>query len=419
MNVTEAITVTEEVRLKVLNFTKWSNVTDGIGLNFTEFNNQSAISTTTGLPLTPPPLGYYGDTRIMLWKTMSPIIMFVGGIGNILTISVLLRQWKAFTSTSLYLMTLAVSDTMVLLTGPLRNWVKYTWDIDFRFLSETGCKISIYITYASLQYSSWLLVAVSLERAASVILPHKVRLCCTKYTAGDIILTMLIVIYGGNILHLVTYHLDLTSTESCSAKDEFKDFFEKEYQIIDFLLSFAIPFVVLMVCNIIIIVYLERSRQKRKHMMVMKGGASGRPSGRDTSVYALMVGLCVIFFLSMTPAGIFHMYYPVRYDEVEALFMVDPYKAWDEYQFLLYQHAIVNIVSYTNAAMNFILYVFSGTKFRNELKSMFTCQNIKTKRIFDYTAKTGSDSSSKKKPSNSQQSKTTSERERVGFYSDN
>lgn len=359
------------------------NVTEIMDAISTMAFNETSLNVSTTTPSSTSSLNYYGEMRQIIWKTVSPIIMITGTIGNILTVLVLLRQWKTFSSTSLYLMILAISDTVVLFTGPLRNWIKFSWDIDVRYLSNAGCKTSVYITHSSLYFSSWLLVAVSVERAASVIVPHKVKLWCTKRNAAIVILALFVFIFGVDILILVMY--EQTDTKQCSPADRYLDFIQDVFPWIDLCLAFAVPFALLLVCNIIIITYLQKSLKQRKRMMASHG-QNKKSSGRDpTSISILMIGLCVVFFLSMTPSTIFIFYMPDQINDILARRKSDPDGAWADYQYLAYQHAVVNVVSYTNAAMNFILYVFSGTKFRKELISMFTCKKVQERGIFANT----------------------------------
>ncbi|KAH3896838.1 hypothetical protein DPMN_021020 [Dreissena polymorpha] len=52
-------------------------------------------------------------------------------IGNAMTIFVLLRQ-KKMTSTAVFLFALALSDTLVLFSALLPDWLLYTWGVDIK-----------------------------------------------------------------------------------------------------------------------------------------------------------------------------------------------------------------------------------------------------------------------------------------------
>ncbi|KAH3739753.1 hypothetical protein DPMN_046440 [Dreissena polymorpha] len=71
-----------------------------------------------------------------------PILISVGTFGNAMTIFVLLHQ-KKMTSTALFLIVLALSDTLMLFSGLLPAWVRYTLVIDILWLSNTGCKAQL------------------------------------------------------------------------------------------------------------------------------------------------------------------------------------------------------------------------------------------------------------------------------------
>ncbi|WAR07712.1 hypothetical protein MAR_017670 [Mya arenaria] len=63
------------------------------------------------------------ETAALLWRTVPPIILVVGICGNILTILVLTRPASRKSSTAVYLIALAIADTVVLNTGLLRYWI--------------------------------------------------------------------------------------------------------------------------------------------------------------------------------------------------------------------------------------------------------------------------------------------------------
>ncbi len=58
-----------------------------------------------------------------LWAYGSPVLIIIGTVGNLLSAVVMLRQNLRKCTTSLYLLVLAVVDTLVLYTGLLRHWI--------------------------------------------------------------------------------------------------------------------------------------------------------------------------------------------------------------------------------------------------------------------------------------------------------
>ncbi|KAH3813401.1 hypothetical protein DPMN_141857 [Dreissena polymorpha] len=92
---------------------------------------------------------------------------------------------------------------------------------------------------------------------------------------------------------------------------------------------------------------------------------------RDTRPLSmLIIALCVMFFLTMTPRAVIFVYNRYRIDTILALWALDPYTALYEYQYLWFLSNVFELVSYFNNTFNFVFYVFSGSKLRTELQSV-------------------------------------------------
>ncbi|XP_052256432.1 chemokine XC receptor 1-like [Dreissena polymorpha] len=277
------------------------------------------------------------------------------------------------TSTALFLFALAISDTLTLFSGLLTGWVMFTWDLDIRLLSNPGCKTLVYMIYCSIHLSTWLIVAVTLERTACVLFPHKVRLDCSPRNAWLIIVTIVIAVFGINIILPVIFDLNGYEGKKCAPSI---DIVWNVYQWIDFTLSFGAPFPLLLIGNVVIVVQLARSRSRNKRMNISGQAHDTRP------LSMLIIALSAVFFLTMTPIAVMDVSYPYLMEKILALERVDPYTAWYDYEYLLFQQTVVELVCYFNSTFNFVFYVFSGTKFRTELKSMGCCQERKGTSLF-------------------------------------
>ncbi|KAH3698434.1 psychosine receptor-like [Dreissena polymorpha] len=320
-----------------------------------------------------PPVGYYGYTSALLWMVIPPILISIGTIGNAMTILVLLRQ-KKMTTTAVFLFALALSDTLVLFSALLPDWVLYTWDIDIKMLSNPGCKAIVYLSYCSIHLSSWLIVVVTLERTACVLFPHKVRLGCSPRNAVLIIVTIVLAVFGINIILLVI--IGLNKNTCAPSTKEYRDLFDYVHRWIDFTLTFGAPFPLLLIGNVIIVVQLALSRSRRQRMTI-----SGQT--RDTRPLSMLImALCVLFFFTITPASVCFVYLPYLREQLLALESVDPYTAWYDAQYIDFLYNVAILVSYFNAAFNFAFYVFSGSKFRAELRNLLCCKATQGTRLF-------------------------------------
>ncbi|KAH3896805.1 hypothetical protein DPMN_020991 [Dreissena polymorpha] len=210
------------------------------------------------------------------------------------------------TSTAVFLFALALSDTLVLFSTLLPVWVLYTWGIDINMLSNPGCKTIVHLAYCSTHLSSWLIVAVTLERTACVLFPHKVRLGCSPRNAGLIIVTIVLAVFGINVILLVIFDVNGYTGWTCApSTTENYDLLYYNYGWIDFTLTFGAPFLLLLIGNVTIVVQLARSRSRRQRTNISDQARDTRP------VSVLMIGLCMLFLVTMTPISVFLLYSPL------------------------------------------------------------------------------------------------------------
>ncbi|RNA41013.1 FMRFamide receptor-like [Brachionus plicatilis] len=137
-----------------MEFSKFNHSTFNLlKANFTENNESNKNELTL----------YYESLGNIMTAILSPILLVIGALGNPLCILILLRKKKR-SSTVVYLCILAIFDFLVLYTGLLRQYVNQIWNIDIRNISQIFCKLHIFFTYTLMQISSYILVAVTLNR---------------------------------------------------------------------------------------------------------------------------------------------------------------------------------------------------------------------------------------------------------------
>ena len=84
---------------------------------------------------------------------------------------------------SLFFAAMAVSDLALLYTGLLQQWLYCAVTLDLRELHDVICKIHVFLVYLSAMTSAWFLVAMTMQRVVSVMLPHRVGLLSTRRKA--------------------------------------------------------------------------------------------------------------------------------------------------------------------------------------------------------------------------------------------
>ena len=79
------------------------------------------------------------EISFQIKRLVLPILCLIGLTGSILLILILSKQKNRGNTTSLLLLSLALSDIFVLLTGNLSEWLMVIWTFDVRSVNVCVC----------------------------------------------------------------------------------------------------------------------------------------------------------------------------------------------------------------------------------------------------------------------------------------
>ena len=305
-----------------------------------------------------------------MWKIISPILIIIGSIGNIITVIVLSKDKPRKSSTTLYLLALACSDFIVLNTGLLRQWITYAFGIDIRNdLSELGCKFHWFIVYLMTQFSSWMLICVTVERVISTWVPHRRTVACTVKSAIAFIIVIALVLMILNSHYLYGYGTltttngtEMTVTKCTPLTPEYNHFIQYKWVWMDLCVFYLIPIFVLLIGNCAIIYKVLSSQRKSRRTVVPTVTQKVEPrQGRHISRLTLtLMILSVVFFVCITPIVVYPIGEPYWKDDAST----------EHLAFLFWWETFANLMMYINHSINCILYYLSGTKFRRAVQSL-------------------------------------------------
>ena len=303
-------------------------------------------------------------TGVLLFEIVLPMLLILGTVGNVLSIIVLSRPSMRKSVSTTFLLGLSVADLLVLYVCLMRDWIRYMKG-DIRNASTWTCKVSFWLQYAFLDFSIWLLTSLTIERLVSTFQPFANRVICTKWHAKRIIIYILVVdlivhchfLFG---MELRQEHRDGILVYACGpATEGYETFFKYAWHYIDLALFSLIPFFILLISNIYIIYKLVSKKRKltAKSPTMMTSLAAQKTS----SMTKLLVALNIIFIVTTAPIDIYLVCKPyiIPNDIPTGIEDMDPW------------YAFVKILMYINNSVNFILYIASGSKFRQELKKIF------------------------------------------------
>lgn len=342
-----------------------------------------------------------------LWKYVSPVLIVLGTVGNVLSIIVLLRPRLRQSTTMFYLTCLSFGDLFTLYTGLLRYWIRETFDTDLRHLSSASCKTHTFLVYYSLDFTVWVLVSVTIDRCLSVTFPFKSKRICSLSRSRWVIGVILFVFCLKNLHFFWTIDLVHTWEYRCDGNTKEREHFLRYiWPWIDLATFCVLPFTIMIIGNAKIIYEMIISQRKLnahnsgtsnldkkftsqvscvdqsgislqasittrdtdtkpRHPMHQTSFPGNKPQRRISSLSAMLLTVNCVFLITTSPIQAFligeEYWFSNRTNEDIAR-----YKLW---------WAVVNMLQYSNNAIHFFLYCLTGPRFRNELQSMFKRQN--------------------------------------------
>ncbi len=135
-------------------------------------NNDELVGTISGLPPASTLLLLDSETQsfytsiIIILKIYPVLVLILGSFGNLLSFCVLIRAAMRRYSTFCYLACLALVDLGVIITFCVNFISSYHFNYDIQD-EPFPCKLFAFSIYFLPQYSSWILVAVSIDRVIS------------------------------------------------------------------------------------------------------------------------------------------------------------------------------------------------------------------------------------------------------------
>lgn len=323
-----------------------------------------------------------------LTRPFALICLFIGSIGNSLSFIVFTQKQLRTHSTFRYLAYLSVVDLVVLYLGLGNLLLRDYFDFDIRERSLWLCKFHTYLTYVSTHLSSWILTLVSIDRAIACTVIQLNKRFCRPKSADRIFLIMCFVIalINSHILFFMGSKQTVLSPPSSSSLNNISSyreviicthntsrtyfqFFEKPYNIIDLFSYVLIPFLIMTICAGIIAYRLFFSLSRTTMKISIKGETRRGGTHRAKQISYMLLILNLVFVILLAPIVIGQIFQNLN----------------EEHRYRLY-NSITLVLSYSNHALNFVLYGIASPQFRLTLKQLLGChqQELTQRRLHKY-----------------------------------
>lgn len=303
------------------------------------------------------------------------VIILTGILGNLLVL-VIMRHKRPYTSTTIFLLNLAAADLLVSVNGmSLRVFPRAMFDFDIAKKHVLLCQFWFFINHSAKTISSWTLVVITIERAIVVCQPLKTKQLCSARRA-KVITFIIIAICPCFYIHyfwtLGTYEVIqdgvLVTVPSCVIQTHtvaLKTYTQQIRPWQDFVVRFAAPFTILLICNIIMIRQLVQSRKQREKLSTGFTKKTSSSSYGVSSVTVMLLTVSFTYLVCITP--------------MQVLYYIDKAAPFEK-PVTNHSQAVATIrwalaidMYYINHAINFVLYCVTGAGFRKEVARYFGC----------------------------------------------
>ena len=296
-------------------------------------------------------------------KISTTLILLFGTFGNVMTVIILRRLRSGWSAMNVYLTALALSDTAMLYSGTLLMWSRKVLDYDIFASHVVVCKLGIWVMNTAAALSAWLLVALTAQRAASVVWPHRVNVMCTRHKS--VIVIVVINVVCGLLYSHTAYGYDMVkfdngTRERCTFSSvDYQEFYVSIWVRIDIFIFCVLPSVSLIVSNAVLGWKLAAAVKQAKEKLSNSGG--DRKNSREKKASSVTVTIFIVstaFVFATAPLATYNTFF---FDY--ALRDVD---------YFLYD--VFFMFGTANFAWNFYLYCLTGSRFREEFKNISGCR---------------------------------------------
>ncbi|CAF4687874.1 unnamed protein product, partial [Rotaria sp. Silwood2] len=325
---------------------------------------------------------YQHITETIVYKYICLTIFVIGVIGNLLSVLVFSRPSLRHRSCAVYFLALAITDIASLCASFIDTVLPSYNNVTLTTKSLFICKLNPLMVYFTTDLSNFLLAVASIDRAVSIQCPHTSTKFCRARIAIYIIIAMSIIfllinghIFWGFEIDELSHSIQacMPSKKSMAFKDAHNsltyDRFYAIFDSLDMLFAVVIPFIVMLVCNIIILIRVITSRRSITTIITttIQSKKVRKRHEKEKQLTVMLLGSAAAFLVFTLPTEI--------NDTVRAF---RPPNASQTKGAMALLTAIFIAMGQLNHAIHFYIYTLTGGVFRKELIQLFTLTRNKS-----------------------------------------
>ena len=269
---------------------------------------------------------------------------------------------------SVFFITLAVADLLLLYSNCFQAWVKYAFYFTLTMYSSITCRFFYFLVYVSGVLSAWTLVPMTVQRALSVLWPHRANVLCTVGKSKVIVVSMALFITAIHVHILYGFSIVINNGERmCYVITEYRYFFSGIWSWVDMLIFSFLPWLCLAISNSLLVWKLKVSiREAEVSLGYDQADKINDRKKKATSITVTLVAVSTAFLILTFPMSFVQILNFI-------MWMNGTLNTGPPSVALYYTQQISYPLWYANSCINFYLYCLTGAKFRREAKEILTC----------------------------------------------
>ena len=286
------------------------------------------------------------------------VLMAMSLIGNGLSLFAVRRRMTTSTS-CFYIANLAICDALIIFT----KWLYIILGAYNPNQTSWECKVMNYLCNVALSSSVWLVVLMTVERCVAVIWPLKISGWVSMKRARIVVSILYAIMAAFNSVYLIVFTSKRTrirNGNTCSIHESHMPFFKSIWSVIDMVFYAYIPQILIFILNIVIIMKLARATKEQAEMR--NASKSEQSQGQVT---AMLLTVSITFFVLTNPYTIFYLC--MQNDVWNYMASARSYA-----QYALVS-TLLRLLADLNHCINFLLYVATGKRFREDIVQLFRC----------------------------------------------
>ena len=247
------------------------------------------------------------DEEIVVFEYIQIVMCFfvliTGAVGNSLVITSLSKRWRKLKSYEILVLSLAISDLLFSLANPTQSALNLIWGFG-RGYGDVGCRIHYWIAKVAVTASAWVLMVISVERFAVIIVRPLSLADGQRWKTVFIILAIWII--SGSFAAVYVLPLKIHQRGDLFVCALFYKSLKEDHAhtITVFLTDVAFPCLITTPLCLILISRLKKVQPIGDDEIVLES-----TSKRNKKAIKLLVIIVAVFYLLIVPSQVFYLIY--------------------------------------------------------------------------------------------------------------